>query len=218
MTTPLETAPVTKPVEIVVATGNPGKLAELRALLGSGYRVLSAVDLGVEMPEETGKTFAENAILKARAVARQTGKVAIADDSGMEVAALGGAPGVRTARYAGPAATDADNRNKLLDALQSAVGDERQARFVSVIAIAFSPEEVITTSGTCAGVIAREERGQGGFGYDSIFQTPVGKTMAELSASEKNAISHRGQAMRMATQLLAERFHVAGSVIEEAEW
>ena len=218
MTTPFETAPVTKPVEIVVATGNPGKLVELRELLGSGYHVLSAMDLGAEMPEETGKTFAENAILKARAVARQTGKVAIADDSGLEVSALGGDPGVRTARYAGPTATDMDNRNKLLGALQSAGGDERQARFVSVIAIAFSPEEVITTSGTCEGVISREERGKGGFGYDSIFQTPVGKTMAEMSASEKNAISHRGQAMQMARQLLAERFSGAGSAVEGAGW
>ncbi|HEV2072613.1 MAG TPA: RdgB/HAM1 family non-canonical purine NTP pyrophosphatase [Thermomicrobiales bacterium] len=203
--------PATEPVDIVVATGNLGKLAELREMLGPGYRVVSAAEAGAEMPNETGETFAENAKLKARAVAEQTGKIAIADDSGLEVSALGGSPGVRTARYAGAAATDAQNREKLLKVLQDVGELERQARFVSVIAIALSPEEIITTRGICEGTIALEERGEGGFGYDSIFQTPSGKTMAELEPAEKNRISHRGQAMRMATRFLADRLHVSGS-------
>jgi XTP/dITP diphosphohydrolase len=210
MNTDLDGMPATVPVDIVVATGNPGKLAELRELLGAGYRVVSAAEAGAEMPDETGETFAENATLKARAVAEQTGKIAIADDSGLEVAALGGSPGVHTARYAGPAATDAQNREKLLDALRDVGEHARHARFVSVIAIALSPEEIITAQGTCEGVIALGERGEGGFGYDAIFQTPGGKTMAELEPAEKNAMSHRGQAMRTATQLMADRLHVPG--------
>ena len=198
------------PIDIVAATGNAGKLAELRQLLGPGYRVVSAAEAGAGMPDETGETFAENATLKARAVAEQTGKIAIADDSGLEVAALGGSPGVHTARYAGPAATDAQNREKLLDALRDVGDDKRRARFVSVIAIALSPDEIITARGTCEGVIALNERGQGGFGYDAIFETPGGKTMAELEPAEKNAISHRGQAMITATRLLADRLHPSG--------
>lgn len=205
MTKIVETQPSTSPADIVVATANPGKLAELRRLLGEGYRVFSAAELGAEMPEETGETFAENAALKAQAVSAQTGKIAIADDSGLEVSALGGAPGVRTARYAGPGATDAENRAKLLEALGPISIDKRQARFVSVIAIVFPGEETITACGTCNGVIAFEERGERGFGYDSVFQTASGKTMAEMDPAEKNAISHRGEAMRAARHLLSKR-------------
>jgi XTP/dITP diphosphohydrolase len=213
----LKGMPATEPVDIVVATGNLGKLAELREMLGPGYRVVSAAEAGAEMPEETGETFAENATLKARAVAEQTGKIAIADDSGLEVSALGGSPGVHTARYAGAAATDAQNREKLLKVLQDVGEHERQARFVSVIAIALSPQQIITTRGVCDGTIALEERGEGGFGYDSIFRTLSGKTMAELEPAEKNAISHRGQAMRMATKHLADRLQGLGSPPEAQE-
>lgn len=205
MTEIVETPSPAAPVEIVVATANQGKLTELRQLLGAGYRVFSAAELEAEIPEETGETFDENAELKARAVSAQTGKIAIADDSGLEVSALGGAPGVRTARYAGPEATDEENRAKLLDALRPINSDGRQARFVSVIAIAFPREETITACGTCEGSIALEERGEGGFGYDPVFQTGSGKTMAEMGPAEKNAISHRGEAMRVATRLLSER-------------
>ncbi len=190
---------------IVVATANPGKLVEMRALLGPDIEVLSAAGVGAVLPEETGRTFAENAILKAQAVARQTRLIAIADDSGLEVDALGGAPGVYSARYAGQGATDADNRDKLLRALQDVEDANRRAQFVSVIAIAFAPDDVVTATGTCQGSIAREERGEGGFGYDSIFELPNGKTMAEISAEEKNRISHRAHAMREARRLLQAR-------------
>lgn len=192
-------------VEVVVATGNPGKLSELRDLLGEGFVVTSAGDHDAILPEETGSTFAENALLKATAVAEQTGKIAIADDSGLEVDHLDGAPGVQTARYAGAMATDAENRRKLLHALEGIAPARRRARFVSVISVAITPADVFTTRGTIEGHIAAEERGTGGFGYDAIFEIASGRTMAEIAPSEKNAISHRGQAMREAVRLLRER-------------
>lgn len=192
-------------VEIVVATENPGKLAEIRQLLGERFSIQSARDVGAEMPEETGATFAENAMLKASSIAEQTGKIAIADDSGLEVYALEGSPGVHTARYAGPHATDAENRAKLLNALHGKIGVDRRARFVSVIAIAFSPDNIVTTEGVCDGVISAGECGDGGFGYDCIFELPDGQTMAEISLSDKNKISHRGVAMRAASEMLTRR-------------
>lgn len=190
---------------IVLASANRGKLEELRALLGPSARVVSAAELGAEMPEETGSTFAENAIIKAEAVARQTGEMAIADDSGLEVDALGGEPGVYSARYSGADATDERNTRKLLRVLAGVPPEERSARFRSVIAIAFAPDEIVTTSGTCEGRIAGSPRGNNGFGYDPVFELPDGRTMAELSADEKNAISHRGHAMRDAVAVLRER-------------
>jgi XTP/dITP diphosphohydrolase len=191
---------------IVVATSNTGKIDELRALLGPEVMIRTAAELGAELPEETGSTFAENAVLKATSVAEQTGRVAIADDSGLEVVALGGAPGVYSARYAGQMASDADNRSKLLASLNDVDDARRQARFVSVIAIAFAPDDVVTAEGHCDGSITREERGDGGFGYDAIFLLPSGQTMAEISASEKNRISHRAVAMKRAMELLHSRF------------
>jgi XTP/dITP diphosphohydrolase len=190
---------------IVVATSNKGKLAELRALLGQDVVIRTAAELGAELPEETGSTFAENAVLKARSVAAQTGRVAIADDSGLEVTALDGNPGVYSARFAGHSATDADNRSKLLTSLQNIDDANRRARFVSVIAIAFSPDDVVTAEGHCTGSITREERGDGGFGYDSIFLLPSGQTMAEITSEEKNRISHRAIAMKRAMELLSNR-------------
>jgi len=192
-------------IEVVLASGNAGKLRELRDLLGPSFRVQSARDVQAELPEETGSTFAENAILKANSVASQTGLIAISDDSGLEVDALDGAPGVHTARYAGDHATDEQNRVKLLDALKDVPPARRGARFVSVIAIAFDPDDVVTAEGICEGEIATRERGDGGFGYDSLFLVPSGKTMAELSFEQKNAISHRGQAMKKAMRLLIDR-------------
>lgn len=194
------------PIEIVIATGNPGKVSELKELLGDGFHVATANALGAELPEETGDTFADNAVLKARSVAEQTGRLAIADDSGLEVAALRGAPGVHTARFAGPMATDADNRRLLLRELEEVDENNRGARFVSVIAIAFSADDIVVAEGTCDGRIAKEERGSGGFGYDSVFELSSGETMAEIDPAEKNRISHRGMAMRQALKLLAERF------------
>ncbi|HLU37038.1 MAG TPA: XTP/dITP diphosphatase [Thermomicrobiales bacterium] len=190
---------------VVLASGNPGKLEELRSLLGSSVKVVSAAYMGATLPEETGTTFEENAILKARAVAEQTGLVALADDSGLEVDALGGAPGVYSARYAGIPSDDARNNQKLLAALNGVEEADRTARFRCAIAIAFTPADIRTTKGTCEGQIAFEPRGSGGFGYDPLFVLSSGKTMAELDAGEKNEISHRGQAMRAAAKLLRER-------------
>ncbi|HVL26008.1 MAG TPA: RdgB/HAM1 family non-canonical purine NTP pyrophosphatase [Thermomicrobiales bacterium] len=195
----------TRDTTIVVATGNPGKLREMRALLGPSVRVESAADAGAVLPEETGTTFEANAVLKAVAVARQTGKVAIADDSGLQVDALGGSPGVFSARYAGQNATEADNRRKLLTSLKDVEDARRQARFVSVIAIAFAPDDVVTAEGRCEGSITHEERGEGGFGYDSLFLLPTGQTMAEIATEEKNRISHRAHAMNQARHLLRAR-------------
>lgn len=217
MSTSSEPSPTSQNIElidVIVATGNPGKLAEIRQLLGEGFRIQSASEVGADMPEETGKTFAENAILKARSIARQAGKITIADDSGLEVDVLDGAPGVHTARYAGPQATDAENREKLLNAMTDASRSDRRAQFVSVIAIAFSADDIVTTEGSCAGIIALEERGEGGFGYDALFELPSGQTMAEISPSEKNRISHRGVAMRAASDVLARRF---GRGLEERD-
>jgi XTP/dITP diphosphohydrolase len=190
---------------IVLASGNQGKLAELRSLLGPGYTVLSAGDLGADLPEETGATFEENAILKARAVCAQSGHISIADDSGLEVDALQGAPGVYSARYSGPDATDERNTAKLLAQLDDVPAASRTARFRSAIAIAFTPEDVITTHGFVEGRIVDTPRGSGGFGYDPVFELPSGRTMAELSADEKNATSHRGLAMRAAVIQIRRR-------------
>jgi XTP/dITP diphosphohydrolase len=201
---------------IVLASGNKGKLEELRSLLGQGVSILSAGDLGVELPEETGTTFEENAILKASAVAKQIGRLAIADDSGLEVDALDGAPGVYSARYAGPEADDERNRLKLLDALAGLDHPQRTARFRCVIAIAFSPDDIVTTNGSCEGHITTSERGSGGFGYDPLFEVAGGKTMAELDPEEKNDVSHRGHAMRAAIPVLRDRLALSEVRREES--
>lgn len=201
------TQKTTRPIDIVVASGNPGKLTELRQLLGSGFHIMSAGELSAGLPEETATTFRGNATLKAVAVAKQTGKIAIADDSGLEVTALDGAPGIYSARYSGPGATDASNREKLLREMHNVPAGNRAARFVASIAIAFSPDDVEIAEGTVDGAITFEERGSGGFGYDSLFELSRGKTLAELSPEEKNAISHRGRAMVRARKILAARFN-----------
>lgn len=194
---------------ILVATGNPGKVRELDSLLGPEVQVLSLADVGLEGAEETGATFEENAFLKANHAARQTGLLTVADDSGIVVDALGGAPGVRSARYSGPGATDASNREKLLRELAEVPSGRRTARFVSVIAVVAPDGRGQAFLGTLEGDVAVSERGQGGFGYDSIFQLPDGRTVAELSHDEKNSISHRGTALRNALpyiySLLAEQ-------------
>jgi XTP/dITP diphosphohydrolase len=190
---------------IVLASGNQGKLEELRSLLGTDVSVISAADLGAVLPEETGSTFEENAILKAVAVAEQTGRIVIADDSGLEVDALDGAPGVYSARYAGPESDDEKNKAKLLETISGIDYERRTARFRCAIAIAFGPGDVATTTGTCEGHITTSERGSGGFGYDPLFELAGGKTMAELDSDEKNLISHRGHAMRAALSILSDR-------------
>ncbi|MGI8484355.1 MAG: RdgB/HAM1 family non-canonical purine NTP pyrophosphatase [Thermomicrobiales bacterium] len=189
-------------IRVVLATENQGKVHELRSLISDIADVIDLKEFDLKLPEETGKTFAENAIAKAAFVAQASGLIAIADDSGLEVDALQGLPGVRTARYAGEHATDAENRTKMLSAMNDVPDADRGARFVSVVAIV-QPGNVSTDDiGTCNGSIARVELGENGFGYDSIFLLPDGRTMAELSAEEKNAISHRGEAMRAAVPRL----------------
>ncbi len=186
---------------VVVATRNKGKLAEIRSTLAPlGWDFVAGEDLGsVPDVKETGDTFFENARLKAEAYHRHFGGMAaLADDSGLEVDALGGAPGVRSARYAGEAAADADNNAKLLRALDGLPLEQRTARFRSTIVFVGEDGSMITASGTCEGHIGFEPRGSGGFGYDPLFlpdATP-GRTMAELSLDEKNGISHRGAALR----------------------
>lgn len=186
---------------VIVASTNHGKLAEIRSALDfDDLEFVTAADLDREPleVEETGETFAENALLKARAYAEAFGLAALADDSGLEVDALDGAPGVRSARYSGEGATDARNNEKLLAALDGVHGVHRSARFRSAIALVEPDGTAVTADGACEGAIGFERRGDGGFGYDPLFlpaATP-GRTMAELSLAEKNAISHRGAALR----------------------
>jgi len=181
--------------EIVCATANPGKVAEIADLLPEGWALLPRPATVGEVIEDAG-TLVGNARLKARAILAATGKAAVADDTGLEVAALGGAPGVDTAVYAGEGCTDADNRRKMLGVL-SGVSD-RSARFVTVVLIAWPDGSETIVEGVCAGRIAEAERGDRGFGFDQLFvpDDGDGRTFAEMSADEKNAISHRGRAFR----------------------
>lgn len=193
---------IAAPVTIVLASNNQKKLVELRSLLGDGYTVVNLEDLGIPSPEETGTTFRENAELKATHARDASGNIALADDSGLAVDTLHGEPGVRSARYAGEHASDEDNVAKLLDALSGTPDAPRTARFVSAVSIALPDGTVRTVAGSCEGVIIDAPRGSGGFGYDPVFQLASGRTMAELPSEEKNAISHRGAAMRQAIPLL----------------
>ena len=184
-------------LDIVLATRNPGKVAELRALLADlPVRLRSAAEVeGAPEVEEDAPTLEGNAAKKARALHAHTGLPALADDTGLEVAALGGAPGVHSARYAGPAADDAANRARLLRDLAGRA--DRSARFRTVLAYLDAAGALHTFEGVCRGRILHEERGTGGFGYDALF-VPEGetRTFAELAPEEKNAISHRAQALR----------------------
>jgi XTP/dITP diphosphohydrolase len=193
--------------KLLIATKNPGKVREYRELLTDlPFDVLSLVDVGIDADvEETGETFAENALLKARAYARLSGLLTWADDSGLAVDALGGWPGVHSARHAGPDATDADRIDILLERLADAPSKERGAAFHCVVAIATPEGRAWTTEGMCPGVIIDDPAGSGGFGYDPVFFVPeLGKTFAQLTSAEKNAISHRGIAAHKAAKLLAQ--------------
>ena len=189
---------------LLIATKNAHKTAEIAAMLGPGWDV-SDLNAHPEIPapEETGATFAENAAIKALAASRLFAGLVLADDSGLEVDALGGAPGVRSARYAGPQATDADNRAKLLHALASFRGKERAARFRCALVLAEDGEPRATFDGTVEGVIINAGRGDGGFGYDALF-VPHGhcETFAQLPAAVKNQLSHRARAMEKARAFL----------------
>ena len=192
---------------LVVATRNKKKLEEIRALLSDmPIEVLSLLDFP-DIPEtpETGSTFSENAELKAKAAAQATGLVALADDSGLEVDALGGQPGILSNRFAGPEATDRDKYMHILELLEGVPDEERTARFRAAVAIATPKGETVLVEGTCEGRVAREPRGENGFGYDPIFYLPdLGLTMAELPASEKNLISHRAHALQAAKKVLRQ--------------
>ncbi len=182
---------------LVIATRNEGKLREFRSLLSrTGWRILGLSDLSLDREhEETGATFAENARLKALAYSADTHLPVLADDSGLEVIALGGRPGIHSARYAGPGATDADRVRKLLAELKAA-GGNREARFVCSVAVARAGTLLLEAEGECRGLVAREPRGSNGFGYDPIFLFPeLGRTYAELDESEKNLHSHRARAI-----------------------
>lgn len=186
-------------MRVVLATGNAGKQRELAALLAPrGLELLRQTDLGVTAVEETGESFEANALLKARHAARITGLAALADDSGLEVDALGGRPGVRSARYAGEGATDAENVALLLRELVGVPDAERSARFRCVIAYVRSADDAdpVIAHGAWEGHIGHAPRGAGGFGYDPVF-LPAGspRTSAELDAAQKNAVSHRALAL-----------------------
>lgn len=184
---------------LLFATGNPGKLAELRALLGASVAVKSLADYP-ELPpvEEDAESFEGNAEKKAAALAQATGLPALADDSGLCVDGLGGAPGVRSARWA--PGSDADRVNALLERLRGGGGEGRRAHFACALTLALPDGRTFTEVGRCWGEIARAPRGSGGFGYDPVFlpseYAREGKAMAELSREEKGAISHRGKALR----------------------
>ncbi len=194
-------------LQLLIATANSGKLREIQALLeGLEIRLVIPADLGlIQDVEETGATYAENAAIKAIAFARSSGLVTLADDSGLEVEALGGLPGVRSARFAPqPGATDAIRRAYLLDQLKS-LPQPWKAHFHCTVAVASPSGEVRFAEGRCFGEIIRDERGAHGFGYDPIFFIPeMGKTMAELTLEEKNRISHRAHAIKSAIPILTE--------------
>jgi XTP/dITP diphosphohydrolase len=201
------------PLTLVMATRNTGKVREMAELLRDlNVRLLSLANFPeiADIPEE-GTTFAENALTKAQTVAKFTGLPALADDSGLEVEALGGRPGVHSARYAldrtkGRHPKDADNWQKLLDELREVPKDQRQARFVCEIALSFPDGRLITSRGELAGLIALAPKGTWGFGYDPVFYVPEYQAMvAELDLATKNRISHRGEALQKLKGILAER-------------
>lgn len=197
-------------MKILLATQNQGKVKELQEMLAdTQIDILSLYDIeNWEDVEETGSTFAENASLKARAAAERTGYIALADDSGLEVDALDGAPGVYSARYAGEPKDDERNNDKLLKALEKVPDEERTARFRCALVIATPDGKEYLTEGTVEGRISRVRRGKDGFGYDPLFFMPdFGRTMAELTLTQKNKLSHRAQAFQKAIPILKELAH-----------
>lgn len=192
-------------MKIVAATTNKGKIREFQEILGElGYEVVSMHDMGIDVEvEETGSTFSENALIKARAVALLCDSPVIADDSGLCVDAMDGAPGIYSARFAGEDATDYDRNVKLLETLE---GEEnRKAQYVAAIAYISPDGKEITTEGIIEGEILTEEHGTGGFGYDPLFWcTEIKKCFGEATPDEKNAVSHRGRALKKLCEILKE--------------
>jgi XTP/dITP diphosphohydrolase len=190
--------------ELVVATSNFGKLREIRAILGDLPLVLRSLEElpPIEFPDE-GDDYGANAVAKAKAAADATGLPALADDSGLEVDGLGGAPGPRSARYGGPGLSSAERSAALLAAMAECRGDARNARFVCVAAFALPHGEVLSARGECPGRILDAPSGEGGFGYDPVFEVAPGTSLAEVSPAQKNRISHRARALRALRDSLA---------------
>ena len=192
-------------LELIVATRNRGKIREIReALKGLGLRIYSLSDFrDVPEIEEDGKSFAENALKKARFYSKYFGKLTVADDSGLEVDSLKGLPGIYSARYAKERATSQENNQKLLSEMQGLAVSKRRAGFKCIIAVVSQNGKEALAEGSCRGRIGFKEKGKKGFGYDPLFILPRhGKTMAELSLEEKNAISHRGKALRKIRRII----------------
>lgn len=193
--------------KIIFATGNEGKMREVRMILQDlGVEILSLKEAGIAADvEENGTTFEENAVIKATEIMKMCGEIVLADDSGLEVDALNKEPGIYSARYMGHDTSYHIKNKSLIDRLEGKSGEERNARFVCVIAAALPDGRVFTTRGTMEGQIGYEERGENGFGYDPIFYLPeYGCYSAELPLEEKNKLSHRGKALRLMKKKLKE--------------
>lgn len=191
--------------KIIFATGNQDKMKEIREIMSNaGDRIISLKEAGIEADiEENGTTFEENAIIKAKAVCELTGQIVLADDSGLEVDYMDKAPGVYSARYLGEDTPYSIKNETIIKNLENAKGEERSARFVCVIAAAFPDGRVITARGVIEGLIAYEEKGDNGFGYDPIFYVPeYNMTTAQMDSEQKNSISHRGNALRLMKEKL----------------
>lgn len=193
-------------MQLVLATQNKGKLREVKEIL-SDFEIVSTSDLNIfDDIEETGTTFEENAYIKAKYIAEKTGKITIADDSGLEVDYLGGEPGIYSARFAGEDATDEDRNKKLISLLKDVPFEKRTARYVCSIAIVYPDGEHYTFTETCEGYIIDEAQGDGGFGYDPHFYFEDFKTtLANVSLEEKNKVSHRSKALMKLKEFLSER-------------
>ena len=191
--------------KMIFATGNEGKMRELRMILGDlGAEILSLKEAGIQAEaEENGTTFEENAVIKAKEIMEKTGALVLADDSGLEVDALNGEPGIYSARYMGHETSYHIKNKNLIERLEGKTGEERSARFVCAIAACFPDGRVLTTRGTMEGQIGYEEKGENGFGYDPIFYLPEYQCYSgELPLEEKNKLSHRGKALRLMKEQL----------------
>ena len=190
---------------LIFATGNQDKMREIREILGDKYyEILSMKEAGIDLDiVEDGSTFEENAMIKAKAVMETTGALTLADDSGLEIDAFGGGPGIYSARYLGTDTSYIEKNKVILEKLKDIPEEKRTARFVCAIAAAFPNGQTLTTRGTMEGIIGYEAKGENGFGYDPIFYLPqLEKYSAELSRDEKNSLSHRGEALRKMKEIL----------------
>ena len=193
------------PTELLLASQNPGKLAEMRQLVaGLPFQVVGPRDVGIlDAPEETGGSFLENARIKALAYARRSGRLTVADDSGLSVEALGGAPGLFSSRFGGEGASDAERNALLLEKLAGVPAEKRGARFTSAVAVARDGEVLFETEQAVDGLIADAPRGENGFGYDPLFfYPPFGRTFGEVPRAEKDEVSHRGKAFARLREFL----------------